>query len=668
MKVNVKSIGIVDKHNKIQKVDFNKGINIITGKSSTGKSAIIEIFDYCFGSSDFTIPHGVITQNAQLYFTILNFDERALVLARGTEEKMRNAFIKEFDDIRIEINNITFFEQDYFIPLNDYKIELGKYLGLDFENTTENLQEASERMNKPRPTIRNYMSFMLQHQNLVANKHALFYRFDEKEKREQCIDQFKIYAGFVDQNYYILKQKLNDLKLQLSREEKIDKRNIEEKEMYQKKIDSELLQYRLITGNDLFDDGINGTNYANPKKYIDTVQKRLVAINYESNEYLKERKRIINELSNIEAERRKLENKKVRVDASIESIQKYESELNEYSRNSEEYAPIKCPICHSERIEQDSIAEKLVDSYNWINQELQKTPYMTRNFLSTQLKLEKDINDCNQKIGLYAKELMNIDNIIKKLDKKISLEMQAQSRMASIIGLLENLLDIFNQGKNTLKQGIEKQINDVEKELDDNYNVSSKLIEAEKAINKYMNKIGEKLAFEDYYKPLDLRFSLETFDLYNYKNNKKVFLRSMGSGANWLYSHICLFLAIQNYFCSNEKSTMPPILFIDQPSQVYFPATPLDTTWEDTLKKAVDVKTAEKKDKGLAQKKKDEDLEAVTNLYDVIVEHCVYTEEKTGIRPQIIITDHADNLKLKNAVFEELVDRRRWRDRGFIIH
>lgn len=51
MKSYVKYIGLVDKEDKIHSVQFTTGVNIITGKSSTGKSAIIEIFDYCMGSS-----------------------------------------------------------------------------------------------------------------------------------------------------------------------------------------------------------------------------------------------------------------------------------------------------------------------------------------------------------------------------------------------------------------------------------------------------------------------------------------------------------------------------------------------------------------------------------------------------------------------------------------
>ncbi|WP_257968523.1 DUF3732 domain-containing protein, partial [Vibrio parahaemolyticus] len=46
----------------------------------------------------------------------------------------------------------------------------------------------------------------------------------------------------------------------------------------------------------------------------------------------------------------------------------------------------------------------------------------------------------------------------------------------------------------------------------------------------------------------------------------------MGSGANWLYSHVSLFLALHRYFVElGEKCAIPSIIFFDQPTQVYFP-------------------------------------------------------------------------------------------------
>jgi hypothetical protein len=61
------------------------------------------------------------------------------------------------------------------------------------------------------------------------------------------------------------------------------------------------------------------------------------------------------------------------------------------------------------------------------------------------------------------------------------------------------------------------------------------------------------------------------------------------------------------------------------------------------------------------------DLEVVANIFNQLVLHCETTAKDTGIAPQIIVTDHADNLTLKNNLitFEEIVIKR-WRGKGFI--
>ena len=60
MRCYIRYIGVIDNGNNSHYVSFEEGLNIITGRSSTGKSAIIEIFDYCTGSHNNTIPVGVI--------------------------------------------------------------------------------------------------------------------------------------------------------------------------------------------------------------------------------------------------------------------------------------------------------------------------------------------------------------------------------------------------------------------------------------------------------------------------------------------------------------------------------------------------------------------------------------------------------------------------------
>ncbi len=61
MSFSIKAL-IIYSHSGDQRIlPFNtRGLNIITGKSKTGKSAIIDIVDYCLGRGSFNVAEGVI--------------------------------------------------------------------------------------------------------------------------------------------------------------------------------------------------------------------------------------------------------------------------------------------------------------------------------------------------------------------------------------------------------------------------------------------------------------------------------------------------------------------------------------------------------------------------------------------------------------------------------
>ena len=204
MRTLVHEIGVIDKQGFKHPVNFKTGLNIVTGKSSTGKSALIEIFDYCFGSGENTIPTGVITKNASIYYVALGVNGQDMVLARDPDISTKAFFrrVETFNTIEIDRD---YFNASYFRPLGEFKKHLRDFF-LDIDDVDESLVAKGYRGNRkaPTPSIRSFSSFMLQHQNLVANKHALFYRFDEKEKRDQTIEHTKIFLGLVDQKFFHL--------------------------------------------------------------------------------------------------------------------------------------------------------------------------------------------------------------------------------------------------------------------------------------------------------------------------------------------------------------------------------------------------------------------------------------------------------------------------------
>lgn len=60
------------------------GLNVITGRSSTGKSALSEIIEYCMGRSSFNVPEGVIRDKVSWFAVIYQFENEQVLVAKPT--------------------------------------------------------------------------------------------------------------------------------------------------------------------------------------------------------------------------------------------------------------------------------------------------------------------------------------------------------------------------------------------------------------------------------------------------------------------------------------------------------------------------------------------------------------------------------------------------------
>lgn len=667
MKGYIKHIGILDKFKNCHSINLDEGLNIITGRSSTGKSAIIEIFDYCTGNSDNTIPEGIITDNAEIYFIVFEAKDTGLVLARRQEDKSTSLFYKVDPNFpKIEELTLEYFSNEYFLHQDTFKETLGHFWGIDISDTDESEEALKFRSRKGRPSFRNMVSFMLQHQNLIANKHSLFYRFDEKEKREKTIDEFKIFAGFVDQEYYILKQELEKKKLEEERINRQLSQFEEDKRVKSSELQKLLEEYHMISGMKLFQ-GVSASNMLNaPRNYLDKLQDRNLNVDEASEEYKRQFNKLEKRKNVLIAERRQISLKLEQVNSSIEYVNRYTQTIDNLKPVSDAIEDDSlCPFCQQSNIQIGNEINKLSDAIEWLNTELRKTPQMLASFLPEKRKLEEEIKEKNQELRKVSHEIAKILEVNKELEQNKSLEEQSLRVLLAI----ENELK-WSLGKKTTFSDlniaqIKNDIQELEDRLTKDYDVEEKLKEAKKFINDSMNTIGLELDFEEAYQPINLHFDINTFELYHLrirgKEKKKIYLRSMGSGANWLYSHICLFLSLLKYFSSlGDKALIPTILFLDQPTQVYFPSV------VDISEEKFDPKTL-KEMKGEVEKL-DTDLQSVTNLFQQIIYFIEGVYKDYGFKPQIIISDHADRLTLDDGYSFENYVRHRWRKKneGFI--
>ena len=193
MKSYVKAIIIFNENGEKRIVPLKQGVNIITGESKTGKSALVEIMDYCLCSTRCTIPKGKITEFSFLYVLVMAISKHTYVIARQNWENGGKMYLsKESINFEPETIEIGYFAEMNPLSHKDVKYEIECALGLFVTNMA-----TDGEMQSKRASLRNMVSYLFQHQNLMASKFALFYRFSDYYKRKDVIDQFPVFAGMI---------------------------------------------------------------------------------------------------------------------------------------------------------------------------------------------------------------------------------------------------------------------------------------------------------------------------------------------------------------------------------------------------------------------------------------------------------------------------------------
>jgi hypothetical protein len=668
MKTLIHEIGVIDKQGNKHPVNFKKGLNVVTGKSSTGKSALIEIFDYCFGSGENTIPKGVITTSAAIYYVVFSVNEQSIVIARDPD-KASKAFFRLVELFNSDDIVSDYFNSSYFRPLDQFKKHLRDFF-LDIDDVDESLAVRANRRNNAKaatPSIRSFSSFMLQHQNLVANKHALFYRFDEKDKRDQAIDHTKIFLGLVDQKYFHLSQEKERLSADVRRLERQKETNKRTSESYKQNVGPVLSQLYALMG--FKDEPLTLENVLrHPQSAKDQLDSIIVPekINHNSDAATQRYNQLKLERNQKTAELRKLQRQTASINKHIQEEERFVDNVKQFSSPKHVHISTSvCPFCHTEKDTLRESAEKLQQAITKVSGNLAQARPMKAKFESSLVEVQRNIEVFDKELTALNQQITEIEKTEKQLAELKSLYESILMQKAKLFMLLDTLNMADDAELEKQIKEITKKIKGINKDLKQ-YDVQKGLENASAKVNEYMAEIGSHFEFEASYKPINLHFSFETFDLYHLtQENEKIHLRSMGSGANWLYSHVTLFLALHKYFAElGNKCAIPSILFFDQPTQVYFPNFNRDNSesFEDQKSQETEQRKILKVEQNI-----DEDIEAVENLFSQLSIYCNEVELNNGFCPQIIVTDHADNLTLSSGEsFEALVNGNRWRTRGLI--
>ena len=83
MTMQILDIVVFSHHGRRRVLSLNNGaVNIITGASKTGKSALVDIVDYCFGAGECRVPEGPIRRSVSWFGLRLQLENGQAFVAR----------------------------------------------------------------------------------------------------------------------------------------------------------------------------------------------------------------------------------------------------------------------------------------------------------------------------------------------------------------------------------------------------------------------------------------------------------------------------------------------------------------------------------------------------------------------------------------------------------
>lgn len=539
MNITIKKIIIFSENGTSRDIEFRDGLNIITGDSKTGKSAIIEIIDYCLFSSRSSIPKGKITDFADLFVVVYKVNDFYLIVGRPAQKtgNMNYAYL----NIESEYNDsLSKMKKSYFDNLSlrtikkDVQPEFEQYIGLSIDNL-----EDDSLINKSKLSIRDTVSFLFQHQNLIANKHALFYRFDDITKRKRVIESLPVLLGSVDENYYDLIRHEKDKKREIKTENLIIEKLKTSKENEKVFLRNSIQLYYSFLGLTL-EENLTladlkriGKNLPFPPEILNDQSKLYLDLNrYEKERNLKfiEKESIENALANL------YQTSDDGYDYAKELMKVYS--FQKHNTNS---TNMNCPLCESKDITLNNNISKLEESKEKLVEELIKLGTFSNDNTPLISKLKINQASIEKEISILTKNI----NTLSKDNKAFN---DAKNKRENIIyqkGYIENLIKSFvetnsNKGKSKDLIQLEKDLIEIQGKLK-LYNPEKFKKDSEEFLKINMDRICDKLDFEEELKPIDLHFNIEDFSFYHKHKSDKIRLDEMGSGANWLASHLSIF-------------------------------------------------------------------------------------------------------------------------------
>jgi hypothetical protein len=630
MNMQIRELVIYSHRGEVRRLTFKPGVlNVITGESGTGKSALINIVDYCFGRDSCHIPARVIRDAVRWYGLLLQFGKGQVFVARAAPvpPQLTNSEIYYAVGESIEAPPM-----DRLIPntnpssLNDY---LTRMIGVSPNLSVPPPEQTRDPLEA---TLQHAKLLSFQYQDEVAKKDLLFHRQGESSYLAQAIkDTLPYFLGAVEEDQLKTRHELQEARRGLRGLER-RLRDAEAIGGAEAGRGAPLVREGQAVG--LIPPGDAPTAPADLLALLRSVRftpavetAGLLAgdirrLRSERADLQREHDRLLREIADAEAfaaGSEAFEAVASEQRARLESVNLFVGDTNN-----------NCPLC------QQSIEAK-IPRVARVREALESVAKHVEAVGRERPALTEHIRVKAAKMAEVAERLTanrEALNAIVARDNDLRAKQEQDVVRSRVAGRIEMFLEgaAATNDNSDLRNRVTKAqqlVRDLESRLgeDDAADVlASTLNQVSQQITKWCGELGLE------YSPFPLRLDLKKLTVVADTPTGPVPMAHMGSGQNWLWCHLLAHLALHKWFVDKGRP-VPRFLIVDQPTQVYYPA--------------------ERDAGGSLDDLKDTDRDGVIRIFRWLKDRA---EEMKG-QFQVIVTDHAE---VKEAWFADAVVER-WR-------
>lgn len=600
------------KDGTIRTLQFEKDkINIITGNSKTGKTAVLEIIDYCLcgGPDTVVISDEHIGENVLWYGIRFGINEKVYTIARGAISKDKGLFSKQYYFSQTgEIPPIPFAK---FEDENRLKLILEKEFSID-DKLTVAVGGKSIKKNT-RLSFRYFLMFSTLSKDIIDNGKAFFDKLNIERYRDVWPQIFDLSMGVIDAESIALQKKINDLRQDInSLDSKIRKK---EKDDLQVNLQKEKL-VKMAKENQLLDEAIDEEDaFLQLQNMINSGMQNFLYKFPDGQRY--------------EA----LQQRYQELSIELVKLKRFKKKYSDYKKSLQRDEDSLKPIEYI----RGNFSQNISGEYLQFLEMLERNLYIVKNAIKGKQPFEYDVE---RKINELEKKMQEISEDIhrspqikyapKSIEEKLVAfgEIKALYRNTDFTKSGNDNLQKELDRKNTELQMLEEMYAEVPERRELVINTLNEYIQmyvncAKEALDDY----GEYCAWFDYKKQ----------QLY-LKKNKTAIVAKISSSSDHLFLHLCLFAGMHHMILDGNAPYIPSFLIMDQPSRPYF-----------NNNSTFDYKDSQK----MVSKKDDwSKVEAIFKLWDQFFELNLEQEKHF----QAIILEHVEENAWKDCKHVHLIE------------